>query len=104
MPVEPIQPDQRHPIRRRQPARVNQAAQPFVILALHHGVHGADVDVLRIPVGDPLLDLPDGLLQVDGTYADTQYVDAGESHNVATNAAIAVRNLSGRGVKALCIL
>ena len=80
MPVEPIQPDERHPVRRRQPARVDEAAEPFVILALHDGMHGADVDVLRIPVRDPLLDLPNGLLQIDGTYADTQYVDARESH------------------------
>ena len=42
-------------------------------LALHHGMHGTDVDVLCIPARDPSLDLANRLL-IDPTDADRVYL------------------------------
>jgi Undecaprenyl-phosphate galactose phosphotransferase WbaP len=93
IPMQLTQPDKRHPVRRGQPTRIHDAAQALVVLALHDGVHGADVDVLRISARDPLGNLFDRLLKVDGTYADTQYVDAGGTHPGVTTLADMVGNL-----------
>src|SRR5262245_15903514 len=44
--MKPIEPDERHAVRRREAAPVDDRAQSWVVLALHHGVNGADVYIV----------------------------------------------------------
>src|SRR6266508_6815782 len=76
--VPTTEPHQRHSVRRRHAAPVHNLPEVRVLLALHHGVHVAHVDIMSRALLNPTVDFRDSLLQIDGVDADTKDVDAGK--------------------------